>query len=323
MLETAIDHLVITASSREVGSAHVASVLGAANPRVPPPLRPRWFDLDHVPVSAPPASGDLGGADRNPRRDVYTGRAMRAAWGRRPHAPQLTPSLKHRRECRMGEAPDFSRNSKEYAASRPLYPPELFDWLASSVHDRTAWDAAAGSSQAALRLATHFSVFATDISPGQLEHAVAPDRMPRRFRRGITGRGLGRSGGGRGYPWFDLDRFWEVRRVIRREACWPRGPSRSVIAPPLDRVLWPFYRMLSDATSRGARMVDARYEGLTLPEWICPPRPSGCRCGGLRRRSSIRQTSVVSRRTAATKRISGADRENSPGALGSDNSIQK
>jgi hypothetical protein len=82
MLESAIDHLVITASSRDAGIAYVADLLGvapviggehqamrthnallrlgdtayleviAANPNVPAPSRPRWFELDRVTPAA-------------------------------------------------------------------------------------------------------------------------------------------------------------------------------------------------------------------------------------------------------------------------------
>lgn len=68
--------------------------------------------------------------------------------------------------------------------------------------------------------------------------------------------------------WFDLDRFCkEVHRVIRRGgvlAVWTYHVAD--LYPPLNEILWPFYR---DAVGKyfaaGARMVDARYEGLTLP----------------------------------------------------------
>ena len=71
----------------------------------------------------------------------------------------------------MVEVPDFSEVAAEYAASRPAYPPELFEWLACSItaHD-AAWDAAAGNGQAALGVARHFArVIATDLSASQIQ----------------------------------------------------------------------------------------------------------------------------------------------------------
>jgi len=60
-----------------------------------------------------------------------------------------TPEDKWTREIEMAEVPDFSDVSEQYAASRPLYSPELFEWLAACVsHRETAWDTATGSGQA-------------------------------------------------------------------------------------------------------------------------------------------------------------------------------
>ena len=69
----------------------------------------------------------------------------------------------------MVEVPDFSKLAAEYAASRPAYPRELFEWVACSItaHD-AAWDAATGNGQAALGLARHFTrVIATDLSASE------------------------------------------------------------------------------------------------------------------------------------------------------------
>ena len=84
MLKCAIDHLVITASSRESGVAFIADALGVVprlggehprmgthnalvrlgdalylevisiNPRTPAPASPRWFELDRLTPSDPP-----------------------------------------------------------------------------------------------------------------------------------------------------------------------------------------------------------------------------------------------------------------------------
>lgn len=84
MLRSALDHLVITAGSRERGAAHLAALLGVAlreggehprmgthnallrlgeaayleviavNPQAPAPARPRWFELDRDGPDAQP-----------------------------------------------------------------------------------------------------------------------------------------------------------------------------------------------------------------------------------------------------------------------------
>src|SRR5262249_14902814 len=75
--------------------------------------------------------------------------------------------------------------------------------------------------------------------------------------------------------WFDLPRFYEeARRVIRSGgvlAAWTYHVAH--VGPPLDRVVWPFYEnVVGPHFASGARMVDARYEGLSLPgEPLEPP----------------------------------------------------
>ena len=122
----------------------------------------------------------------------------------------------------MSEAPDFSSLSREYAASRPLYPQELFDWLASCVNRReVAWDAATGNGQAALGLATRFDrVIATDRSAGQLEHARPHPRIEYRIataeESGLPAHSVDLVAAAAAIHWFNLGRFYaEVGRVIR------------------------------------------------------------------------------------------------------------
>lgn len=67
----------------------------------------------------------------------------------------------------------FSKHAATYAKWRPGYPKELIEYIISFVPSRhTAWDCATGNGQAAVLLADHFNkVYATDLSPQQLEHA--------------------------------------------------------------------------------------------------------------------------------------------------------
>jgi SAM-dependent methyltransferase len=180
----------------------------------------------------------------------------------------------------MCEVPDFSGVSADYAAVRPVYPPELFDWLASSVTRRdTAWDAATGSGQAAFGLATYFTrVIATDLSPAQLQHAKQHPRIEYRVapaeESGLAAHSVDLAVAAAAIHWFDLERFYtEVRRVIRPGgvlAAWTYHVAH--VGPPLDRILWPFYRdVVGKHFAAGARMVDSRYDGLALPGTMLHP----------------------------------------------------
>ena len=174
----------------------------------------------------------------------------------------------------MGDAPDFSGVAKEYASHRPGYPAELFEWLATTVRRRDrAWDTATGSGQAASGLAKHFNhVIATDVSSKQLHHARKDARIDycvaRSEASGLSGDSVDLVVAAAAIHWFNLPRFFEeVHRVIRGGgvvAAWTYHVA--YVSPPLDDILWPFYRdVVSAYFAEGARMVDARYAGLELP----------------------------------------------------------
>lgn len=69
---------------------------------------------------------------------------------------------------------NFSKQAAVYAAFRPVYPVELYDYLLSLVPERNrAWDCGCGNGQVADVLSKYFKqVDATDISQKQLDHAI-------------------------------------------------------------------------------------------------------------------------------------------------------
>ena len=182
----------------------------------------------------------------------------------------------------MPDAPDFSPLAAEYAASRPTYPTELFDWLAreSPALDQ-AWDVATGNGQAAIGLTAHFAhVIATDISATQLENATSHPRVEYRVapaeESGLAADSIDLVTVAAAIHWFDLPRFYrEVRRVLRDGgvlAAWTYHVVR--VESPLQDVLEPFYRdVVGPYFAPGARMVDARYEGLGMPGEALEPPP--------------------------------------------------
>ncbi|TVU35322.1 hypothetical protein EJB05_17207, partial [Eragrostis curvula] len=73
----------------------------------------------------------------------------------------------------------YEKPSETYAKKRPRYPKEWFSMLAglTAGHHR-AWDAGCGSGQAAISMAEHYeSVVATDVSEGQLRHAITHPKV--------------------------------------------------------------------------------------------------------------------------------------------------
>src|SRR6185503_1210966 len=72
-----------------------------------------------------------------------------------------------------GFADHFSRDSSAYAKFRPVYPPELFQWLATlPARQSVAWDCGTGTGQAATMLTPYFTqVIASDASRAQIKAA--------------------------------------------------------------------------------------------------------------------------------------------------------
>jgi SAM-dependent methyltransferase len=174
----------------------------------------------------------------------------------------------------MTEGPDYSQVAEYYSTSRPGYPEELFEWLASLVERRdVAWDAATGSGQAAVSLAKYFQrVIATDISEEQIRHARAHPRIEYRAATaeasGLPDDSVDLVVSAAALHWFDLERFYaEVRRVARPGgvlAAWTYHVA--YVEAPFDEVFGPFYRdIVAPYFAPGARLVDDRYEAIALP----------------------------------------------------------
>jgi SAM-dependent methyltransferase len=174
----------------------------------------------------------------------------------------------------MPDAPDFSGVAESYSASRPGYPSELYEWLASIVPRRElAWDVATGNGQAAVDLATHFDrVIASDSSAAQIRHAKEHPRVEYRVApaeaSGLPADSVDLVVAASALHWFDLPRFYEEARRVTRSAgvlaAWTYHVGH--VEPPFDVVFGPFYRdVVSSYFAAGARLVDDRYGAIELP----------------------------------------------------------
>ena len=117
----------------------------------------------------------------------------------------------------------FSDKSDLYAAARPQYPQELYEFLASCVNTRErAWDCGAGNGQASIALAEYFrEVYAIDVSDRQIANAIPKNNVfylvqpaektnfPNAYFDAVTV--------AQALHWFDIERFWsEVKRVLKK-----------------------------------------------------------------------------------------------------------
>ena len=139
----------------------------------------------------------------------------------------------------------FNDKSDIYRDSRPVYPPELIQYVASLARQhQLAWDCAAGNGQAAVGLARYFdAVMATDVSENQVAHALSHPKVAYSVgsaeNPGFADDSLDLIVVAQALHWFDHEQFWpEVRRTLKSGgafAAW--GYDWFRICPQLDRVI--------------------------------------------------------------------------------------
>ena len=138
----------------------------------------------------------------------------------------------------------FSPIAKEYAQFRPLYPVQLFKWLASIAPSKQmAWDCATGTGQSASSLVGQFEqVVATDISEELLAQATPHERITYRkadaLNSGLETATIDVITVANAMHWFHGPEFErEVRRVLKPGgiiAAW--SFAFASITPEVDRL---------------------------------------------------------------------------------------
>ncbi len=116
----------------------------------------------------------------------------------------------------------FSKVSEDYARFRPMYPSDLFQYLASiAPRHLLAWDCGTGSGQAARGLVEHFDqVIASDASSSQISKAANHPRIQYRVmaaeRTDLEAESVDLITVGQALHWFDIDAFYaEANRTLR------------------------------------------------------------------------------------------------------------
>ena len=176
----------------------------------------------------------------------------------------------------------FSGHAAQYAKFRPVYPDELFDWLAREAPARArAVDAATGNGQAAVALASRFeSVIALDASAQQVANATLHERVEYRVARaeetGIEDSSVDLVTVAQALHWLDHGRFFaEASRILRPRgllAVW--GYSNATVSPDFDGEFIGFYtRIVGPYWPPERVIVEARYAPVVLPfaEIAAPP----------------------------------------------------
>lgn len=175
----------------------------------------------------------------------------------------------------------FRKQADKYAETRPTYPPELFQFIASKTpnHD-LAWDVGTGNGQAAVPLADIFKkVVATDTSQEQLSYATKlPNIHYHRFPSTISTKDIERCLAQRGtvdlvtvaqaIHWFDFPDFYDrVSFALRPPhgvlAAWcyttPRVDER------VDSVFSRLYKESDPFWAKQRELVDLEYRTIEFP----------------------------------------------------------
>jgi SAM-dependent methyltransferase len=168
----------------------------------------------------------------------------------------------------------FSEQSKVYAAFRPTYPNELYDFLLKTVSVKgRAWDCGTGNGQVARVLATHFAkVDATDISSQQLANAPVVENITYSVspaeKTNFADHSFDLITVGQALHWFDREAFYrEVKRVGKpgaTVAVW--GYATLSVSIELDEIIGDFYEnIVGPYWDDARRLVEEEYKSIEFP----------------------------------------------------------
>lgn len=168
----------------------------------------------------------------------------------------------------------FSQISKDYAAYRPCYPEDLFDFLVSNCNqNRIAWDCGTGNGQCARGLAKRFDlVIATDASFSQIRQAASHPGISfvvsAAENCAIGSRTVDLATVAQALHWFEFDDYYrEVFRVLKPDgimAAWCYGLCS--VSPEIDELVVEFYTgIIAPYWHPERRFVDDRYSSIPFP----------------------------------------------------------
>lgn len=176
----------------------------------------------------------------------------------------------------------FLKQAKQYSSSRPRYPDQLFEFIASKTpsHD-LVWDVGTGSGQAATALAKIYkNVVATDTSPKQLEFApklpnIRYQCTPPKLSTAELEENIAAESTvdlviiAQALHWFDFPTFYQqVKWVLKKPngviAAWCYTVPE--FNPSFDAVFQRFYKVDSHPHWEPERkLVDNKYETIDFP----------------------------------------------------------
>ncbi|MBC8645138.1 class I SAM-dependent methyltransferase [Flavobacterium lindanitolerans] len=169
---------------------------------------------------------------------------------------------------------NFSNQASEYSKFRPSYPPELIEHIVSFTESREmALDVATGNGQIAQKLSEYFqTVYATDISENQLQHAkqllnVIYKKLPAE-KTDFQDKQFDLITVARAIHWFDFDQFYaEVYRLLKPDGIFAIiGYGLFRTNPESDKILSDFYyNIVGPFWDAERKYLDENYQTIPFP----------------------------------------------------------
>lgn len=168
----------------------------------------------------------------------------------------------------------FSLQAADYARFRPVYPPELYAWLAAQAPAKgLAVDVGTGNGQAAVALARHFERV-IGVEPSDDQRANATPAANVEYRRGtaeattVDAASADLLTVAQAFHWFKHAAFFaEVRRVVRPGGClafWCYGLT--TISPEIDAAVYYLYEdLLGGYWEPERKLVEQGYRNIAVP----------------------------------------------------------
>jgi len=187
----------------------------------------------------------------------------------------------------MDNSVTFGQQAALYAQTRPYYPEELFQWIASNAPaNKKVWDVGTGNGQAAIALVEHFKkVHASDPDTRQISHAKAHEHIKYDVsdssNSSLEADSVDAITVATALHWFDFDTFWdEVTRVSKPDALFVAWTYhriqcdeqvRSLLINPVLEIINPYWSYGNELSWRGypAQEIKIPFAEITMPEFTC------------------------------------------------------
>lgn len=168
----------------------------------------------------------------------------------------------------------FNDKAELYQSSRPIYPQEIYRYLANLCPlNELAWDSACGNGQAAIGLIKEFDrVYATDVSKEQINNAkphpnIAYEVSPSE-KVNLTDESCDLICVAQALHWFDCNLFWhEAQRVLKPNGIFCAfGYNWASVSTEIDLMIdSSFMKIIEPFWSQQNKLLWNHYKDIAIP----------------------------------------------------------